>query len=138
VARIPHGTLTLTSRCRGMDITTIVGSLAALGTTVSYFPQLLKCWKTGQAGDLSFKMFAILAAGVALWVVYGFLKNDYVIITSNTVSLCLLAGILSFKLRERIGHGEGASIGARRLSDSSRNDLVPADMEKILLGCTQQ
>jgi MtN3 and saliva related transmembrane protein len=94
-----------------MDITTIVGSLASLGTTVSYFPQLLKCWKTGQAGDLSFKMFAILAAGVALWVVYGFLKNDYVIITSNTVSLCLLAGILYFKVRERIGHGEGASIG---------------------------
>ena len=49
-----------------MDITTTVGSLAALGTTVSYFPQLLKCWKTGEAGDLSFKMFAILAAGVAL------------------------------------------------------------------------
>jgi MtN3 and saliva related transmembrane protein len=89
-----------------MDITTTVGSLAALGTTVSYFPQLLKCWKTGEAGDLSFKMFAILAAGVALWVAYGFLKSDYVIVASNVVSLCLLTGILYFKVRERTGHGK--------------------------------
>ena len=86
-----------------MDMTTVVGGFAALGTTVSYFPQLLKCWKTGEAGDLSFTMFAILAAGVALWVAYGFLKQDYVIVTSNVVSLTLLAGILYFKVRERIG-----------------------------------
>jgi MtN3 and saliva related transmembrane protein len=94
-----------------MDLTTVIGSLAALGTTVSYLPQLVKCWKTGEAGDLSFKMFAILAAGVALWVVYGFLKSDYVIVASNVVSLCFLAGILYFKVRERIGQGQGASIG---------------------------
>ena len=45
-------------------------------------------------------MFGILATGVALWAIYGFLRNDYVIITANVVSLALLAGILFFKLRE--------------------------------------
>jgi MtN3 and saliva related transmembrane protein len=83
-----------------MDWTTVVGSVAAFCTTVSYAPQLYKCWQTGEAGDLSLKMFGILATGIALWVVYGFLKNDYVIVTANTVSLVLLAGILYFKLRE--------------------------------------
>jgi uncharacterized protein with PQ loop repeat len=53
-----------------MDITRLIGSVAAFCTTVSYFPQLKKCWATGQAGDLSFKMFSILAAGATLWAIY--------------------------------------------------------------------
>jgi MtN3 and saliva related transmembrane protein len=84
-----------------MDWTTVIGSVAAFCTTVSYFPQLKKCWETQSAGDLSLKMFATLAAGVALWVMYGVLKTDMVIIAANIVSLCFLAGILYFKLRER-------------------------------------
>jgi MtN3 and saliva related transmembrane protein len=81
-----------------MDFTTLIGSAAAFCTTVSYLPQLKKCWETGSAGDLSLKMFATLAAGVALWIVYGFLKADLVIIFANAVSLALLFGILYFKL----------------------------------------
>ena len=84
-----------------MDFTTAIGSLAAFCTTVSYYPQLKKCWATGSAGDLSLKMFGILATGVALWVVYGFLQSDLVIILANVVSLVLLIGILYFKLREK-------------------------------------
>jgi len=84
-----------------MDFTTIVGLMAAACTTISYWPQLKKCWDTGSAGDLSFKMFSILAAGIALWVVYGLLKGDWVIILANSISLGLLGGILYFKVRER-------------------------------------
>jgi MtN3 and saliva related transmembrane protein len=83
-----------------MDFTTAIGGAAAFCTTVSYFPQLKKCWETGEAGDLSLKMFLILAMGVALWAVYGALKSDIVIIAANGLSLCLLLGILYFKLRE--------------------------------------
>ena len=90
-----------------MDVNTIVGSVAAFCTTVSYLPQLKKCWETGSAGDLSLKMFSILATGIALWIVYGVLQKDIVIIVANAVSLCLLAGILYFKLRElRSSHAE--------------------------------
>jgi MtN3 and saliva related transmembrane protein len=84
-----------------MDFTTIVGLIAAFCTTISYYPQLKKCWETGSAGDLSLRMFLTLGAGVALWVVYGFLKSDIVIILANAISLALLCGILYFKLRER-------------------------------------
>jgi MtN3 and saliva related transmembrane protein len=80
---------------------TLIGLAAAICTTSSYFPQLKKCWDTGRTGDLSFKMFTALAAGVALWAVYGFLKSDVVIVLANTVSLALVAGILYFKLKER-------------------------------------
>lgn len=82
-----------------MDWNTVIGSTAAFCTTISYFPQLKKCWDTGSAGDLSLKMFSILATGVALWAVYGFLQKDMVIIAANVVSLGFLVGILYFKLR---------------------------------------
>jgi MtN3 and saliva related transmembrane protein len=93
-----------------MDLTTAIGGAAAFCTTVSYFPQLKKCWTTGSAGDLSFKTFATLAMGVALWVVYGVLKGDTVIVVANSISLCLQLGILFCKLREG-WRGNGAFAG---------------------------
>ena len=83
-----------------MNWTSAIGLLAAFCTTVSYIPQLKKCWQTQSAGDLSLKTFAVLASGVALWVLYGVLQSDTIIILANAVSLCLLFGILYFKLRE--------------------------------------
>jgi MtN3 and saliva related transmembrane protein len=80
-------------------LTTAVGAIAALCTTVSYIPQLKKCWDTGRADDLSLNMFSLLALGIALWVAYGLLRQDVVIIIANGVSLFLLACILHFKIR---------------------------------------
>lgn len=82
-----------------MDLPTITGTVAAVCTTASYFPQLKKCWETGHARDLSLKMFTALSVGIALWIVYGVMKSDSVIIIANSVSLCCLAGILYFKIR---------------------------------------
>jgi MtN3 and saliva related transmembrane protein len=83
-----------------VDPATIIGGIAALGTTVAYVPQLAKCWRTGETGDLSLIMLLVLTSGVALWIVYGVLQRDTVVMAANTASLCLLLGILSFKLRE--------------------------------------
>jgi MtN3 and saliva related transmembrane protein len=80
-------------------LTTATGAMAALFTTAAYAPQLKKCWDTGKAEDLSLKMFSLLALGVGLWVAYGILQHDVVVIAANSVSLFLLACILYFKLR---------------------------------------
>lgn len=82
---------------------TAIGLIAALCTTVSYIPQVVKCWKTRKAGDLSLKMLLTLAAGLALWVAYGIINSDWVIIAANTVSLLLLGNLLLFKLHEVFG-----------------------------------
>jgi MtN3 and saliva related transmembrane protein len=47
----------------------------------------------------SLKMFLILAAGIALWIVYGVMQTDTVIILANSASLTFLCAILFFKLR---------------------------------------
>ena len=83
-----------------MTLVTLIGLVAALCTTISYIPQLKKIWVTGETEDISLKMFLILALGIALWVVYGALQRDAVIILANSVSLAFLSAILFFKLRE--------------------------------------
>jgi MtN3 and saliva related transmembrane protein len=79
---------------------TIVGTAAAFCTTISYIPQVRKCWATGETADLSLKMLLLLASGLALWICYGLLKSDPVIVVANGVSLALVGIVLSFKLRE--------------------------------------
>ena len=45
---------------------------------------------------------ADLATGIGLWVAYGFLKGDAVIVVANSVSL-LLGNLVVFKVRETAG-----------------------------------
>jgi MtN3 and saliva related transmembrane protein len=85
---------------RVIALETLTGAAAAICTTASYVPQLQKVWVTGQTGDLSLKMLLILASGLALWVSYGLMRSDAVIVIANGVSISLLACILYFKLRE--------------------------------------
>jgi MtN3 and saliva related transmembrane protein len=61
-------------------------------------------------------MFAVLTLGVALWVAYGILQSDMVIVIANVMSLLLLAGILYYKLREMFG---GRSSRSRRKAKAS-------------------
>ena len=89
-----------------MTLVTVIGLVAAFCTTLSYVPQIKKIWETGETHDISLKMFLILAAGIALWVVYGIMQGDAVIILANSVSLTFLAVILFFKLRN-MSRGRG-------------------------------
>ena len=97
------GTCVLRPHCaRMLTIETLIGFAAAFCTTVSYVPQVKKCWQTGSSGDLSLKMLLILATGIGLWVVYGVLKGDMVIVIANSVSLLLLGNLVVFKIRENM------------------------------------
>src|SRR4051794_9595137 len=60
-----------------------IGLAAAVCTTVAYFPQLKKSWQTRRTDDLSLAMLLVLSSGVALWVVYGVVKADWVIIAAT-------------------------------------------------------
>jgi MtN3 and saliva related transmembrane protein len=82
-----------------MNLNTAIGLVAAICTTASYYPQLKKSWMTGSTGDLSLGMFSILAAGVALWIIYGLVQSDLVIVLSNSASLAMLGGILYCKVK---------------------------------------
>lgn len=84
---------------KGDMMETRVGSFAAFCTTVSYRPEVKKCWTTGSANDFSRKMFLMLALGIAPWAVYDVMNSDVVIIAANAISLSLLGIILYLRLR---------------------------------------
>lgn len=70
-----------------MEFVQILGLTAGLLTSISSLPQLLKILKDKKAEDISKLMFWALIAGVALWVVYGFMKKDLPIIITNISTL---------------------------------------------------
>ncbi|WGD31853.1 SemiSWEET transporter [Ancylobacter sp. WKF20] len=80
-------------------LTESIGGLAALLTTLCWLPQALKILRTRETRDLSLIAYLAFAAGVALWLVYGLLIVSWPVIAANAVTLVLLLGILSLKLR---------------------------------------
>ena len=77
-----------------------IGGLAALLTSLSYIPQVQKALPRGSTSDLSLKMLIALTAGLVLWIIYGLLKSDWVIVAANGVGASLSASVLGFKIRD--------------------------------------
>lgn len=80
---------------------TILGGVAAVGTTAAWLPQLLKTWRSKSAKDFSWLYLALFSTGVTLWIVYGALRKDPVIIIANAVTLALVMTVLFVKIREK-------------------------------------
>ena len=76
-----------------------IGAFAVL-TSLSYIPQVQKAWPRGSTTDLSLKMLVVLTTGLVLWIGYGLLKGDWVIVVANSVGAALSASVLTFKIRD--------------------------------------
>jgi MtN3 and saliva related transmembrane protein len=82
-----------------------IGACAALLTSLSYIPQVQKAWPRGSTKDLSFHMLIVLTTGLLLWIGYGLLKSDWVIVIANGVGATLSASVLAFKIRDMRSQG---------------------------------
>lgn len=82
-----------------MDYVIIVGMIAAFLSTVSSLPQVIKTIKLKETKDISFWMWAFLAVGIFLWLIYGLLKTDLPIILANGISLFLVSIVLGLKIK---------------------------------------
>lgn len=74
--------------------------MAGTGTTVSFFPQMIRVIRTRSVSDLSIYMFLIHSTGVGLWVAYGILVDDLIIVLFNCVTIIFNLVILSFFIRD--------------------------------------
>ena len=75
-----------------------IGGAAALLTSLSYLPQVRKAWPRGSTKDLSRRTLIALTAGLVLWVIYGALRQDWIIVAANSVGATLSGSVLAFKL----------------------------------------
>ena len=83
-----------------------IGYAAGTLTTLAYLPQVLHVWKTKRAEDLHIGLLLALAAGVALWLLYGILTHQPPVIVANVVTLLLIAVLLAMKARYARGSEE--------------------------------
>jgi len=82
-----------------MEITTMIGLLAASLTTISFLPQAIKVIKTKNTSDLSLLMYVAFTSGVFLWLIYGYLINDLPVMIANSITLVFAATILFMKIK---------------------------------------
>lgn len=82
-----------------MNLTDLIGGLAATLTTVSFVPQAVRIIKTRHTQDISLPMYALFSTGILLWLIYGILIGDAPIVAANIVTLALSLTILILKLR---------------------------------------
>ncbi len=76
----------------------MIGYIAASLTTASFLPQAIMTLKTRDTEGLSLGMYSLFTSGVFLWLVYGVIIKNNVIIFANSVTLFLASIILAFKL----------------------------------------
>ncbi|WP_283807172.1 SemiSWEET family sugar transporter [Bradyrhizobium arachidis] len=74
--------------------------MAALLASLSYLPQVRKAWPRGSTGDLSLGMLSALTLGLGLWVIYGAIQGDWVIVLANVAGATLAGIVLGCKIRD--------------------------------------
>jgi len=82
-----------------MSFTQILGYTAGAITSLTFLPQVIKTWKEKSAKDVSLLMFMVAASNEVLWIIYGILQNDWVIILTNVCVLAMSLVMIFLKLR---------------------------------------
>lgn len=82
-----------------MNTTQWIGIAAGVLTSVSMLPQLMKMIREKKAHDVSIVMLLVLMAGLAMWAVYGFMREDWPIIITNSFSFLLNSVVLFFRVK---------------------------------------
>lgn len=75
----------------------VLGTVAAILSTVAFVPQITKIWRTG-GKDVSLFMLSLYVAGVTLWLCYGLAIGATALSLANAVSIMFAGTCLVLKL----------------------------------------
>jgi MtN3 and saliva related transmembrane protein len=79
----------------------VIGYVAALFTTFSLLPQIIRIWKLKEARDVSLFMPLMVSIGALLWLVYGIMIAEAPVIAANAVSLLVALTTLFVTIKYR-------------------------------------
>ncbi len=80
---------------------TIIGVAAAAFTSFGFVPQVRKMWRRRSARDVSQITFIQMMMGYSLWLTYGLIRRDVIIVAANCVALAVLTVGVSLYYRYR-------------------------------------
>jgi MtN3 and saliva related transmembrane protein len=69
------------------DLVEVFGLIAGIITSIGFIPQIIKGHRTKKLEDVSFHMLIVLAIGMSMWFVYGFLKEASAIVIANAIGI---------------------------------------------------
>jgi MtN3 and saliva related transmembrane protein len=81
---------------------TLLGLCAGTLTTLSFVPQVVKCWQRRCADDLSATMLLTFTGGVTLWTAYGVMMSSWPIVAANGTTLVLACTLIGMKFAFRV------------------------------------
>lgn len=82
-----------------MAFVDILGYSAGAITSLTFLPQVIKTWKEKSAKDISLLMFLIAAINEVMWIWYGALLDNWVIILTNAIVLSMSLIMIWLKFR---------------------------------------
>ena len=77
----------------------VIGIIAGILVLSSFIPQLHKAYKTKRMSDVSIYLMGLIASGMFLWVIYGIVRRDPVIIGTNAAGFVLNIILMILKLK---------------------------------------
>jgi len=80
---------------------TIIGTIAAILTTVAMFPQAIRIIKTRDVRSISLLMYIANTLGIIFWFTYGLLLHEKPIIYANLIAFIPACTILVLKIKLR-------------------------------------
>lgn len=82
----------------GVDI---LGYAACAVTAMTFLPQVVKTWKEKSAKNVSLMMFIIAFINEIMWIAYGAMRNDMVIVITNVIMITMCSIMIGLKLKYR-------------------------------------
>ncbi|MBA3695291.1 MAG: SemiSWEET transporter [Methylotenera sp.] len=79
----------------------LIGSIAAVFTTVAFLPQAVHSWRTRDLSGISLPMYSLFSLGVAFWLAYGLMILSWPVIIANAITLVLACAVLLLKIQHR-------------------------------------
>lgn len=77
----------------------LLGLIAGGVTSIGFLPQIIRGYRTKKLDDVSIYMPVVLAVGMTLWFMYGFLLEALAVMIANAFGvLCCLVLIIMKKI----------------------------------------
>ena len=77
----------------------IIGIIAGILVMSSSIPQIIKSYKSKKMTDVSIYLMSLIASGLFLWIIYGLIRSDPIIIGTNAAGLGLNITLLIMKIK---------------------------------------
>lgn len=87
-----------------IDYVEILGYIAACFSTFAMLPQAIHIYQTGEVEQLSLRAFTMATTGAILWLAYGLMLKNNVIIWANLLGIVIVGYIFIKKLRWQLHH----------------------------------